>query len=200
MATRLGTLRDDDVGAHLYRPFDVIKVLALANEQGASVFGLLGEGRWIAERQHHRGRTEFERLGHHAGRALRRPRDEADADSLITGGRELRTDPIGVAVAPADEAQPAGPTDRRGQGTARGQCHGRRDDRMLNPEAIGQASGDHLPIIGVRGAIARGGLRGKTPGEFKVLVQQRVDRTGWTVVRRGVGRVFSSRGFCVGGC
>ena len=63
-----------------------------------------------------------------------RPGDEAAADTLTAGRRELLLKPTLVAVPAADQAEAAGRRHGGSEPAARYEAHWRQDDRMVQPE------------------------------------------------------------------
>ena len=98
--------------------------------RGANGFG-------IAERKHDRARTGFERDVQQFRPLGKAPGDEADAEGIgcvcKLGGLLLQ--PRFVAVAAAQNAEPAGGADGRGEPRAGNDVHRRRQDRMLDAQS-----------------------------------------------------------------
>jgi hypothetical protein len=114
MSARLAALRDDDIGADRQRVVDMGERRHLAEEERARRLDLGGEGSRVAERQHQCRRPMGEREIEQLGPPGQRPGDEAAADAMVPGGSEFAIEPIRVAVAAADEAEPT----RRAEGAA----------------------------------------------------------------------------------
>ena len=115
MAAGVAALRDDDVGARGGGFLGLRQRLHLADDLAAGVLDPAGERRGIAERQHHRRRSGVERHVERRGVLLQRPDDEADADARIAGLGQFLADGVGVGIAGADQAEPAGIGDGGGE-------------------------------------------------------------------------------------
>ncbi len=137
VAARLGALRHQHVGIGAQRLSRGAQVLHLADERRAGRAHPFGKGRRIAEREHHRAGLEREREVEELRLLRQAPGDEADADARAARELELAADPLGDAVARADQAEAARVRHRGGERAAGHVAHGREDDGLLYAEPLG---------------------------------------------------------------
>src|SRR5436190_17947477 len=137
MATGFGALRDEHLGLCFQSLTRDRQILYLANQLRAAPADLSGEGARIAEGQHHCCRPVGERQIEQLRPIGQAPGDEADADARAFGLLILAADPVGVAVAAADQAQAAGARYSRRQRTARDKAHWRQHQRFVDTQELG---------------------------------------------------------------
>jgi hypothetical protein len=136
----LGALRDQNICTRFKRLPRHLLGLNLADQQRARRLDARRERVGIAERKHNRARTGSERDVQQLGLFGEAPGDEADAEGVGDVGElgGLLLQPCFVAIAAAENAEPAGRTDRGCQACARNDVHRRQQDRMPDAEASGQ--------------------------------------------------------------
>jgi hypothetical protein len=143
MAARLCPLRDQNLRAGIERLLRHVLALDLADQSRTAHLDLRRERRGIAERQHDRLRARIERDVEKLGLLCQAPGDEADAERCkALQLRCLSLKPGAVAVATTEDPEATGLADGAGQPGARDRVHGRRQDRMPDPEKLRQRRGD----------------------------------------------------------
>jgi hypothetical protein len=143
MPAGFATLRDDDRRPRRHGHAHMLDRLALADERHAGGRDLGRERPRITKGQHHRARLMCERLRQQLRLFRHGPGDETAADARIAGGPEFGFKPIGIAIAAADEPQPATARHGRRERAASSHRHRRRQDRMRQPEALCQPGRRH---------------------------------------------------------
>jgi len=133
----LGALRDYEVGPRSRDGARVFDALDL-EDQGTPRLIDGGDVRPGVPKGEQEG-VGLEAQGELHGLAGGAPGDEADAPRTLRpgpDGRQLLAQPARVAVASADQAEPPGVRDRRGQTTARDLGHRGRDYRVVETEPL----------------------------------------------------------------
>lgn len=81
--------------------------LDLADRSSANLADLVEEDGWIGERQQEGPHTDRSEVLDEVGLVLHSPGNDSDTDVGMVGYRELLLDPGEVAVAAADQSEPA---------------------------------------------------------------------------------------------
>ncbi len=136
MAARFGALRHDDVSSGGDRLARERKRLHLADQHHAGLLDPLREGRECTERQHHARGLECKHEIKQMRFLRQRPGDESATDAFISRSGELPLEPLRIAIATADQAQPACLRHCSRQPAASRKAHRRRNDRMLNTKLL----------------------------------------------------------------
>jgi hypothetical protein len=121
----LRALGDDHVRPAIERVRGIAPGLHLADQGGAGLLDPRGKRRRIAEREENRFRPPLEHEIQKFRLPRKRPGDEPAAERRRADLRQLLGEPRPVAVAAADEAEPAALGHSRRQTPAGGKRHGR---------------------------------------------------------------------------
>ena len=135
----LAALCDDHRSAGIDRFSRMDHRLHLADHRHARLPDLGGETGDRSEREHDRRGPARQYLIEQLRALRQRPRNEAAADARISGRRKFALQPAAVAVATADQPEPAGIRHRGRQPAAGDHAHRRGDDRMFDLKPFGQA-------------------------------------------------------------
>ena len=148
MAASLRPLGDQHVGAGAQCLLGQRLALHLADHQRTRRLDRRREGLGIAERQHDRAGTGFEREVEDLRLLRQAPGDEPDAERRrprrlkLSQAGQLAGQPIAVAIAGAQYAEPAGLADGGGQPRAGHEVHRRQQDRVRDAELARECVGE----------------------------------------------------------
>ena len=159
MAARLGALRDEDVRPGVGGVVRLREGLHLADQRRPRHADGARERTRIAERQHHRDRPAGERGVEQVGFLRKAPGDEPAADPRVAGSREFPLEPVRVAVAAADQPKAAGLAHGCGEPAVRDEVHRREQDRVFDPEQVGDTGPQSHAPLRIGGATADRGDR-----------------------------------------
>src|SRR5438270_7697262 len=107
MAAGFGALCDQHVGPRFERLPRDREALHLADELRAAAADFFGERARVAEGEHHGTGFVTQREIKQRGVLAEAPGDEADTDALAFSALEFAPDPVGVAVAGAEQPEAA---------------------------------------------------------------------------------------------
>ena len=166
VAAGLGALGHDDVRAGFQSRARVGDGLHLTDQHAAGGADRGREGCRIAEREHQGGGRVGKHLVQQMRLACQRPGDEAAADARIAGGYEFVIEPRRIAIAAADQPEPARRRDGGGEPAPRHAAHGREQDGVPDVEPFREARADQW--ISPERASASRSLAGVKPGSLQM--------------------------------
>ena len=140
VAAGLAALRHQHVGAGGHRLPRHRQRLHLAQHRHAGALDARQQLAHVAEGEHHERRLALERQVEQPVLARQAPGDEADAETRLRRRQrvEFAPQPVLVAVAAAEQAEPAGGAHRGGEARVGHDVHRREQHRVLDREAFGQ--------------------------------------------------------------
>jgi hypothetical protein len=136
--TSLAALSHDDVRSDVESLAYLVDGLHLGDQRNAGHADAVGKRARITKRQHDRCRLLRQCRVEQFGVTGQAPRDEAESDSCAAGLADFRSQPFGVAITDADQAQAARGGDRRSEPPPGDQGHRREQDRVFDPEEFGE--------------------------------------------------------------